>query len=772
MEPGVGSVLAELRRATATATSELDSAVLHAAGIAAPPSGATEPGADPAGPWETVSRLLEHAGFGALSLHRAESATPSSAAAYLPDLPAVREALVLVLADHERQSIALSSTMEASERLTQQVARGSELQRVSDERLAESKRSALAYEQQLEVARGRLAQQAEESEAAARAAERTTANLQQKLATLTQQLRARETETQRLQARLARELAESDAVQKQRERQVFHEVHGRAARPHSATDSRGLELISVYEAQRRSMQAELEELRASSRHLAADLRERDNLIARKDAFKSWRTPDEGVLLGKLQEAQREACEARKATQETEARSAEQLRVSRLGMSEAVREAEISRAHAAELELELSTRPTIKQLTDANATIEQLRTALPLSRQSALDAAVRPASAPRPHPAIDSADAIRRDREVHELGLTSLQAMPHATMLQILQDCCRELQLRDAQLLPAAMRKMCRALAALPPMENFIRDVCALALAHGALAGAADTDTGGHVPSTVVVLQILKRWAHELRQLRQLQDFVAVLSEALRDRALPGSAQDPIDVPAVAPVELAPRDILESVQELVTQERKALRALDTFQRADMHLKLQPDDLVSKLCTHFERLFEVRSTEGMLPKMNELYLFVNEQSNFVKVLRSMLGLDTSASSHVILAALRQTLDLSAARDAGEGLDASNNDGVGSQNGQSVVAAADETTGASKTLPQYIAIAAELRKLMHADSILELVPAVKELKQELADYRHANAQMRILVVQLCTTLAAGSSEAQIARRLKDLVSPPAES
>ena len=89
---------------------------------------------------------------------------------------------------------------------------------------------------------------------------------------------------------------------------------------------------------------------------------------------------------------------------------------------------------------------------------------------------------------------------------------------ILQDSCLELQLRDATLLPGAIRKMCRALAALPPMEAFIRDVCALVLSRGSAAEV----TGGRVPSTKTVLHILQAWAKELRQLQQMQDFVGEL----------------------------------------------------------------------------------------------------------------------------------------------------------------------------------------------------------------------------------------------------------
>jgi len=381
---------------------------------------------------------------------------------------------------------------------------------------------------------------------------------------------------------------------------------------------------------------------------------------------------------------------------------------------------------------------------------------------------------RRHPAIDSAEAIRRDREVHALGLHALHAMPPARMVQLLQDCCRELQLQDAQLLPSALRKMCRALAALPPMEAFIRDVCALALSH-----ASPGATNGQMPSTTVVLQILQRWGHEVGELEQLRDLVAVLSEALCNRALPGSAGATVSTtatPAGGTTTLAPRDMLDAVNDLVQQERKALRALDTFQRADLHLQLQPQDLLSKLCNHFGRLFALKSTEGMLPKMNELYLFVNEQHNLLKVLRSMLGLEASASSHAMLSALRQALDLASPQSSSgtdEPADPSITTSQPPVSGSTMPATRNEGSGASRALPQYVAIAAELRQLMHANSILGIVPSVKEMKHELSQHQRMHQQMQALVMQLCTTLAAGSAEAALAQEMQSLISTrPAKS
>ena len=204
----------------------------------------------------------------------------------------------------------------------------------------------------------------------------------------------------------------------------------------------------------------------------------------------------------------------------------------------------------------------------------------------------------------------------------------------------------------------------------------------------------------------------------------------------------------------------------------MRALDSFERADAHvdqqLRLDPSDMTSKLIAHFRKLFDVKSTEGMLPKMNELYLFANQQFNLNKVLKSMVGLKESASTHQLLAAMREALDL--ANDPNQPLSASpaaDADGTrvvvstaapgeeapkADADAKCLGAAGAEADGAPpKTLPQYISIAAELRKLVHVESVLDVVPAVKELQQLLYSHKQARIQMEVLIEQLCATVHA---------------------
>ena len=110
-------------------------------------------------------------------------------------------------------------------------------------------------------------------------AQATEAQLRHKVATQAQQIQVMEAETHRLRERLAKELSERDAHQKLRERQVFAEVHQRAARAHSATDARSLEMISVYETQRQKLQAEVEQLR---KHVSRLVEEPQRQAAEKE----------------------------------------------------------------------------------------------------------------------------------------------------------------------------------------------------------------------------------------------------------------------------------------------------------------------------------------------------------------------------------------------------------------------------------------------------------------------------------------------------------
>jgi hypothetical protein len=55
----------------------------------------------------------------------------------------------------------------------------------------------------------------------------------------------------------------------------------------------------------------------------------------------------------------------------------------------------------------------------------------------------------------------------------------------------------------------------------------------------------------------------------------------------------------------------------------------------------DPLTISMIDHFKDLFDVESMEGIYPKMNELYVYVQETKTGLRILSSLLGLDDHVS-----------------------------------------------------------------------------------------------------------------------------------
>jgi hypothetical protein len=73
--------------------------------------------------------------------------------------------------------------------------------------------------------------------------------------------------------------------------------------------------------------------------------------------------------------------------------------------------------------------------------------------------------------MSSRERMRRDRELHRLGLAAVERFPHDVAISLLQDACIALELEDATRLPAALHRLLRVVAAVPRLERFVADVC-------------------------------------------------------------------------------------------------------------------------------------------------------------------------------------------------------------------------------------------------------------------------------------------------------------
>jgi hypothetical protein len=85
-----------------------------------------------------------------------------------------------------------------------------------------------------------------------------------------------------------------------------------------------------------------------------------------------------------------------------------------------------------------------------------------------------------------------------------------------------------------------------------------------------------------------------------------------------------------------KHLIDEIDDLVRNEAATAAMAATFNTEALHLSKDPKYHTSKLLSHFQRLFDIRSFEGILPKMNEIYLFVNEIRPSLKAMRHMLRL----------------------------------------------------------------------------------------------------------------------------------------
>ncbi len=63
-------------------------------------------------------------------------------------------------------------------------------------------------------------------------------------------------------------------------------------------------------------------------------------------------------------------------------------------------------------------------------------------------------------------------------------------------------------------------------------------------------------------------------------------------------------------------------------------------AENYILDRPEILVNRIIGHIQYLFEIKSLDGVLPRLNQVYLFVEEMRNFLKASRALV--DTKGHS----------------------------------------------------------------------------------------------------------------------------------
>jgi len=96
------------------------------------------------------------------------------------------------------------------------------------------------------------------------------------------------------------------------------------------------------------------------------------------------------------------------------------------------------------------------------------------------------------------------------------------------------------------------------------------------------------------------------------------------------------------------NIEEVLRDLVLCQVDALQQRRSLVAAQDFMNSNPDDVFVRIVSHLQHIFDISHVEGLIPKMNQIYIFTNELTTFLKSIRSHLGVsqkDCSDSSLLI-------------------------------------------------------------------------------------------------------------------------------
>lgn len=241
------------------------------------------------------------------------------------------------------------------------------------------------------------------------------------------------------------------------------------------------------------------------------------------------------------------------------------------------------------------RPTMKQWREAQRHIEDLELRLTAATESTKS--VMRERELRKYMA--TAALVERDRLNYRLNLHELDSIPRTVSASVLKELCRTLEITDISELSPAVAKLVAACSAIPRLDKFARDVTDL-------VQAADKTLPG-------TFRLLKRW-------KEQRDDVAEALAVREKLKMKLGDQD---------------DIVAALDAVIHEKERATTALAAFASAQTLVDHTPEAALSFIVSHLQTLFDVKTADGLVPRLNQLYLRHAELEAFARDLHAALS-----------------------------------------------------------------------------------------------------------------------------------------
>ncbi|XP_053804094.1 centrosomal protein of 70 kDa isoform X2 [Vidua chalybeata] len=219
-----------------------------------------------------------------------------------------------------------------------------------------------------------------------------------------------------------------------------------------------------------------------------------------------------------------------------------------------------------------------------------------------------------------------------------------------------------------------------PVQNYIKE-------HGQGCGFE------HLPLTI------EMWADQLIALKDLYRSLRKLSLEL----LPWNTKDPQDNRESIRVE--------DLQLIVDA------ILEELEHKEKNNQTQSLQTLSAIVSHFQKLFDVNSLNGVYPRMNEVYTKLGEMTNAMRNLHELLELDSSAPPTVVVDTVGKLCDI-----INKNVTEQVQQLLGTQDIHSIINKLEEH---ECFFPPFQALIQDLLHLLEITNVDDILPAVQNLK-----------------------------------------------
>ncbi|XP_069472714.1 centrosomal protein of 70 kDa [Ambystoma mexicanum] len=541
--------------------------------------------------WENINKLLKRHGFSSVCLTKLRDTGSSSDVAVLDKQSSlqIRSALKSLIEDTERQQALIHGLVQSNTQLKDDL-------RQQQGRASRQEQRAVDLERILENVKSKI--RSLEDDFITKASQHHTQLMdlqkdKQVAQTRYNQQKEKLNEHQEtiscLQKKLLRLITEDDQ-RVARQNKVFLQLQDRAPRAHSTIDQQILDIIDSYESQINRLQKELRRYEDCT-----DGTE----VERKDSAQSLdldATPNYKALLKSYQD---------------------QLKDSKIKLEQNLLE-------NVNLQKDLDTRPTAKELKLYKQQVKRLEKILHQNNINSRGVVL-------------TKKVEENKDELESTRIEDLDRLQSNLCRRYLQSACMELNIQDLKDLDSVIAVRVKQSEAYSKLQQVLTSINSVVGGHKApqllykqssrqlqnCNNDANQKTGfEHLPPTI------EMWADQLLSLKELHTSLQKLALKL----VPTFTVASPDSNETVRVE----DLQFLVDTIVEEEENQQKGSERISQQTLQ----------SFVLHFQKLFDVTSSNGIFPRMNEVYMKLGEMSNAMRNLCNVLGLDDAAPPSLIV------------------------------------------------------------------------------------------------------------------------------